>query len=276
VGHIEWVDFVRVDRIPASGEIVHARDAWAAPAGGGPVAAVQLAKLAGGATLYTALGDDELGHRAFAELEALGLRVEAVFRSSPTRRAVTTIDASGERTITVLGERLPPLSSDPLPWDELAEADAVYLCACDPEAVRLARRAATVVATSRFLPILREAGVRLDAVVGSAADPSEAYEEGDIEPPPRIVVRTDGARGGSFSIDGGPRVPYSPLAVPGPVGDSYGCGDSFAAGLTYALAGERSPVEAVEFAARCGAWVMSGRGPYQGQLRAEDVHAGRG
>ena len=64
VGHVEWVEFLRVPHVPAAGDIVHATDAWAEPAGGGAVAAVQLAKLAGGATFFTALGDDELGHRA--------------------------------------------------------------------------------------------------------------------------------------------------------------------------------------------------------------------
>ena len=160
IGHVEWVDFVRVDRLPSAGDIVHARATWSEPAGGGPVSAVQLAKLAGGCTFYTALGDDEPGHQAYEELTALGLRVEASFRPDPTRRAITHIDGSGERTITVLGDRLSPSAGDPLPWEELEEAEAVYICACDPEAVRLARRARCVVATSRIiLPTLRESGV---------------------------------------------------------------------------------------------------------------------
>ena len=45
-----------------AGEVVHATDPFEEPAGGGGVAAVQLARLAGQATLFTALGDDE--HRA--------------------------------------------------------------------------------------------------------------------------------------------------------------------------------------------------------------------
>src|SRR5215204_5751833 len=73
VGHVEWIEFVRVERMPVAGEIVHAAEAWEEPGGGGAVAAVQLAKLGGGATFFTALGDDQLGHRAKAELEALGL-----------------------------------------------------------------------------------------------------------------------------------------------------------------------------------------------------------
>jgi ribokinase len=269
VGHVEWVDFIRVDRLPAAGEIVHADSVWSAPAGGGSVAAVQLAKLADGCTFFTALGDDERGRRAFEELTNLGLRVEAVFRSQPTRRAITHIDRAGERTITVLGSRLSPTVSDPLPWGELARTDAVYVCASDPEGVRLARDARTLVATSRIiLPTLHEAGVRLDALVGSALDPSETYEHGDLEPAPRLVVRTEGAKGGTYTIDGATER-YEPAPVPGEIADTYGCGDSFAAALAFALADGLATEDAIAFAALCGAAVLTGHGPYEGQLTGE-------
>ena len=90
VGHVEWIEFARVERVPLAGEIVHVQETWGEPGGGGAVAAAQLAKLAGGATFFTALGDDELGHRAHDELTALGLRVEAAWRDEPQRRASCT------------------------------------------------------------------------------------------------------------------------------------------------------------------------------------------
>ena len=55
--------------------------------------------------------------------------------------------------------------------------------------------------------------------------------------------------------------------MPGPMVDSYGAGDSFAAGLTYALGEGRSVEDALALAARAGAACMTGRGPYEGQLR---------
>src|SRR5919197_1148785 len=94
VGHVEWVDFVRVEHVPAPGEIVEAAETWAEPAGGGAVAAVQLAQLAGKATPYPALGDEELGHRSQRAPPERGLRVEVVGRDKPTRRAVTWVDAA--------------------------------------------------------------------------------------------------------------------------------------------------------------------------------------
>ena len=58
VGHVEWVEFARVATMPRPGEIVHAEQMWEEAAGGGAVAVVQLAKLAGSATLFTAFGGD--------------------------------------------------------------------------------------------------------------------------------------------------------------------------------------------------------------------------
>jgi ribokinase len=125
VGHVEWVDFARVDRVPAAGDIVHSRETWEGAGGGGAVAAVELLKLAGSADLFTALGDDEIGHRAEEELSDRGLEVASARRTEPQRRAFTFVDAGDERTITVLGDKLVPRGSDPLPWDRLDGADAV-------------------------------------------------------------------------------------------------------------------------------------------------------
>ena len=270
VGHVEWVTFARVPHLPGPGEIVHAADVFEVPAGGGPVAAVQLLKLAGNCTFFTALADDQLGHRSKLELEAMGVRVEVMFRPEAQRRAFTHVDAStGERTITVMGPRLGPHGSDPLPWDELAEADAVYFCAGNDEALVLARRAKVLVATSREAERLARVGVRLDAVVGSGRDPSERYV--DIDPAPALVVETLGAEGGRFRTGDGTAGEYAAAKLSGPVVCAYGAGDSFAAGLTYALGAGFSNDEALEFASRCGAAQLSGRGPYEGQLRAGDL-----
>lgn len=267
VGHVEWIEFVRVAHVPTPGQIVHASETWQEPAGGGAVAAVQLAKLAGGCTFLTALGDDDLGRRAHTDLTALGLSVSAAWRPKPQRRGYTYVDDAGERTITVIGERLTPLAADELAWDAFSEIDAVYVTACDPAALPLIRRARTVVATARILPILRAAGVAIDALVGSAADPAERYAD-DLDPPPHLVVRTAGGAGGTFSVAGQPPVRFAPVPLPGPVADAYGCGDSFAAGLTFALGDGQPPADAVTFAAHCGAAVLTGKGPYAAQLTA--------
>src|SRR3954470_24631206 len=135
IGHMEWTEFLPVDRIPRQGEIVEPTESFVEPAGGGAVAAVQLARLAGDCTFFTALGDDELGRRAEERLTELGVDVRAARRSDdPTRRAFVYLDADGERTITTVGKRIHPVRADDLPWDELSEAHAVYFVAGDPDA----------------------------------------------------------------------------------------------------------------------------------------------
>jgi ribokinase len=260
IGHVEWVELLRVDRVPRAGEIVHAAPVVAVPGGGGAVPAVQLARWTGGCALYTALGDDELGHRAHDELRARGVQVHTTFRPEPQRRAITLIDGERERTIVVIGERLVPRVSDPLPWSELADTDCVFITASDPEGVRAARQARIVVATSRVMPLLRAAAVQLDAIVGSTADPSERYD-GDLEPPPRLVVRTESTQGGTYELADGTRHSYAP--VPAIVrGDTYGAGDTFAAALTLALGEGATPAEAVDAAARRAIEVLAFDGPY--------------
>mgnify|MGYP003289329897 CR=1 FL=1 len=141
VGHVESILFAVVPHMPVAGEIIHAEETFEEPAGGGAVSAVQLAKLAGEATLYTALGDDEYGHRAEDRLRGLGLRVMVVWRRELQRRGFVHLDSNAERTITVIGSRLGPRGDDPLPWHELAETDAVYFTAGDAAAARAARAA---------------------------------------------------------------------------------------------------------------------------------------
>jgi len=260
VGHLEWVEFARVERMPESGDIAHAEEVWQEVGGGGAVAAVQMAKLAGECTLVTVVGADDLGRRACRQLEAHGVTVLAAVRGA-TRRAFVHIDEVGERTITVLGDKLRPRAKDAeVDWREL---DAVNFVSGDAELVRAARRAGVLTATARELPTLRDAAVELDVLIGSGKDDHERYHAGDLEPPPKLVVTTSGALGG-WAQPGGP---FTAAEPPGPIEDAYGCGDSFAAGLTFALARGDDQPDALAFAAKCGAAVLSGRGPYTSQLK---------
>jgi ribokinase len=268
VGHVEWVEFARVEAVPRPGEIAHAFESWEEPAGGGAVAAVQLARLAGACSLFTAFGADDLGRRSRAELTRLGVDVRAIPDAEPTRRAFTYVDDTGERTITVLGEKLRPRGGDSrLPWQELRGMDAVFFVSGDAEALWHCRGARTLVATSRELTTLKEAGTQVDVLVGSGEDDGEIYRPGDLDPAPHVVVTTAGGLGGWVQPGG----PFRPSPVPGTVSDTYGAGDSFAAGLTFALARGDSVEDAVQLAARCGAAVMTGRGPYEAQLTTADV-----
>jgi len=257
VGHVEWMEFVPVERVPRPGEIVHASESWSQAAGGGVVAAVQLAHLADSVLFFTALGADDRGQRARLELEARGIEVHASAAAGSQRSAFTFIDETGERTITTIGRKLHPRGhDDSLPWHELARCEAVYFCAGDADALLLARRARILVATARELETLRQGAVELDALVGSGKDEAELYRSGELDPEPRLVVTTSGALGG-WAQPGGP---YSAAPLPPTTVDSYGAGDCFAAGLAFALGAGLEGLQALDFAARCGAGALAGPG----------------
>jgi ribokinase len=272
VGHVEWITFAVVDRVPGAGDIAHASETWADAGGGGGVGARQLAKLAGFCDFFTALGDDDLGRRSAAELARARVEVFAAGREEPTRQGLCLIDEARERTIITLGRRLEPKGSDDLPWERLEGTDAVYVTAGDVEALRRARAARVMVVSSRHLDVLAASGIRADAVVGSARDPSERYDPRALtSAPPSLVVLTEGAAGGRFVTADGREGRYEPAPIPGPIVDTYGSGDSFQAGLAWALGEGMDAEKAVEVAARCGAAALTGHGPADGQLTAADL-----
>jgi ribokinase len=259
VGHVEWVDSVLVEHVPGAGQIAHGAADWSEPAGGGAVAARQLVLLAGACDFYTALGDDDHGRRALARFVELGIDAHVEWFGA-TRRAVVQVDEHGERTILTIGPKLRPRSLPPMDG-----YDAVFFVAGEVEALRAARAARFLSATPRELPYLREGGVHFDLVVGSGTDPGERYD-GSLDA--TYVVETEGASGG---IADGHR--FAATAPPGPVVDTYGAGDSFAAALTFAL-GRGDPLdESLALASLAGATVITGKGPYSVQLALSDAGA---
>jgi ribokinase len=265
VGHVEWARFARVPHMPAAGDLVHVSETWEEPGGGGGVAAVQLVKLAGNCTFLTALAEDDLGRRSADQLAERGVEVHAAPRPAPQRRVFVHVDDEGERTITVIGDRIVPHGDEDLPWDALDAVDACYFTGGDAGALRAARRARILVATPRAAATLHEAGVRLDALVHSGTDKGERLEEA-LEPAPKLVVTTLGARGGRWEAAEGRTGVWEAAKLEGPRVNAYGAGDSFAAGLTYGLAACDTVEEAVKLAAKCGAAKMTGHGATDNQL----------
>jgi ribokinase len=268
VGHVEWVDFVVVPRLPAPGEIASATMFHEGPAGGGAMAAYAMRSLAGACTFYTAVGDDLRAQRTVTGLSDAGLDLRASVRSGRAqRRALTWLTGDGERTITVLGPPLEPSGDDELPWDELAAFDAALVVTGDAAAIRAARAARVLVATPRARAGLFEAGVRVDALVGSAADRTDVIDEALLAAArPRVVVETEGASGGSWREADGTTGRWQPEPPPRPPIDAFGCGDAFAAALTAGLAAGRSVTGACSLAACAGATVLAQRAPSVGDL----------
>jgi ribokinase len=269
VGHVEWVDFLVAERLPAPGEVLHVASAHEAPAGGGGMAAYALRALTGGCTFYTAVGEDARGARAVQRLGDAGIDVRAgVRRGREQRRVVTYLTTGdGERTITVLGPRLVPHGDDGVAWDELAGVDGVFFTAGDAAVARACRRAKVLVATPRARAALIEAGVAVDVLVGSARDPAEAVD-GELVAAarPRWIVQTEGAAGGAWRGADGTAGRWEARPLPGEPLDAYGCGDAFAAALTAALARGDDLAGACALGARVGAALLCRRAPAVGEL----------
>jgi ribokinase len=141
----------------------------------------------------------------------------------------------------------------------------VYFTAEDPALLGAARSARVLVATARRQAAIAACCVRLDAVVGSALDPREATRLSDYAVPPAALVMTEGRKGGSIeTADGITR--FAPGAPPARVVGAYGAGDTFAAALTWYLAGGLGIETACARAAAHGAAVLAGIDPIPHQL----------
>ena len=260
VGHVEWVDFIEVERMPREGEVLHAQDSFARAAGGGGVVAAVLVELGAEVDFFCALGDDPHGHAAADQLRELGIGMHVAWRpTEPTRRAMTLLDGGGERTIVTVGERLEPAGADELEWELLRSADGVYFTAGDAGALGHARAARVLVASPRGRAALHSAGAgALDALVYSGRDDDEREWARRLAPHARLIVETRGADGGAWwgESDGS----WEAARVERNSRDSYGCGDSFAAGFTFGLASGSTITEAAATGARCGARCLTRAG----------------
>ena len=196
VGHVEWVRFASVERVPKPGEIIQAREHWLEPAGGGAVAAVELLRLAGNCDFFVAVGNDETGPRGCPE--ALGRHVHAVTRAvtSPAARVhvprATT--ASGRsRSSARSSTHTAATRCRGASWrrSTLSTSAQVTVMRCGPHG-RLACSS-----PARELPTRRRR-CRAGRARPQSTDPEETYEPGQIEPAPKLVVTTRGREGGSY------------------------------------------------------------------------------
>ena len=169
----------------------------------------------------------------------------------------------------MLGEKLRPSGEDgSLPWELLAQCDAVYFTGGDVAALRAARRAQG--ARRRRRASCRRSGRPVcRSTFSSGAGRTRASASSRASSIPR---RASSSRPPARSAAGSvPAARSGPRRSPGPVADAYGCGDCFAAGVTFGL-GRSLPVdEAVAIGARCGATVLTSKGPYERQFTGDEL-----
>lgn len=258
IGHCEWVTHAR-GTLPGVGEIVHLSDAYDEAAGGGADTAAAVADLGVRSRFFTAVGNDATADAVGRALAAAGIEVVAVERPIPHPRAFTVIDPSGERSIMVTGGRITPTIDDPLPWNELSRCDAAYFIGDDPRTLIAARAARHLVVAARRMSALIESAVAADVIIASATDSDEAFDPGQLPVPPRAVVITEAEKGGRIVV-AGREVRFDAVPLDGPLVDTYGAGDSFAAGLTVGLARGLPLDEAAHLGARAAVRALTNRG----------------
>ena len=261
IGHIEWIDFIEVEQLPKAGLISHSKKHIEYPAGGGSVIAKKLQELTNiKVHFFTALGKDYYGKQCLNILEDMGLKLHVAWRDKPTRKGFSVIDTQGERSITIIGDRLSPTYKDNLDWSILNDMDGVFITAGDKELFKKSRIAKTLCTTPRVgLKTINESGLFLDALIGSNLDPGESFSLDDLRIKPKFVIKTEGENGG-IVFPGGR---YNAFENIKSKVDTYGCGDSFAAGILYGLSAGWNIEESLSLAKMMGRKCSEHFGPYE-------------
>ena len=260
IGHIEWINFLRVNTFPKPGNIIHSKKSLEMPAGGGSVIARTLSKLTKNKVhFFTSLGKDFYGHESCKILKKMGLILHVAWRDIPTRKGFSLIDREGERAITIIGERLSPKYTDNLEWDILSEMDGIFITAGDKILFQLSREAKTLCVTPRVgVELINESKVCLDGLIGSNLDPGEIFDSSNLKITPRYIIKTEGDKGG-FSIPGGK---FNAIHSTKKIIDSYGCGDTFAAGILYGLTSKWNIEKTIKLGTVLGRNCIDYFGPY--------------
>ena len=261
VGHVEWINFLEVDQLPKPGVISHSKNSIEYPAGGGSVIAKTLSELTENQIhFFTSLGNDFYGEQCFKILSSFGIQLHVAWRDKPTRRGFSLIDSDGERSITVIGERLAPVHKDNLDWNIFKQMDGIFITAADSEIFKKARIAGALCTTPRVgLKIINESNVSLDGLIGSNQDPGEVFSLSELSLKPKYTIKTEGEDGGIIFPGGR----YQALKNINLKIDSYGCGDSFAAGILYGLSAKWSIDKCLNLAKIIGRDSSEYFGPYK-------------
>ena len=261
IGHIEWINFIKVDQLPKPGLISHSKESIEYPAGGGSVIAKRLRELTHSEVhFFTALGNDFYGNKCLNILQNMGIKLHVAWRDKPTRKGFSVIDSEGERSITIIGDRLAPTHKDNLDWNILNDMDGIFITAADKEIFKKSRIAKTLCTTPRVgLNIINESRIFLDGLIGSNLDPGEDFSLDELILKPKFVIKTEGENGGIIFPGGR----YKAIENKKTKVDSYGCGDSFAAGILYGLSSNWDIEESLNLAKIMGRNCSEHFGPYE-------------
>jgi ribokinase len=273
------VDLVcRVRKSPMPGETVLGSDYALISGGKGANQALAAARAGASVRMVGAIGDDDIGKVALAELGPGGVDLSAVAsRHGTTGVAIITVDDQGENTIVVSPGANATVTAAQIPADGIGPGDTLLLQLEVPQAeafaaARMARAggARVVLSVAPFAPFAPEELADIDIVVVNeheAADfarhfglphgvPEETVAALAIRLG-RTVIATLGPDGALAA--GGEGVIRVPALKITPV-DTTGAGDTFAGVLAACLDEGRSLGEAMALAAIAGSLACTKHG----------------
>jgi len=291
VGSVNADLVVSVGRLPAPGETV--TGGRLARHGGGKSAnqAVAAARLGAAVELVAAVGDDDLGAEALAELEREGVGVERVARpaGTPTGVALIVVDEAGENQIAVASGANAELGGEAVERALAGLAPAVVLLGLEvPDAAVRAGALAGAAAGARLVLNPAPARPLEDAVLDlgpvltpNAAEALTLTGAPDPEAAARAltgrtgapVVVTLGAEGALVAGPSGAAERIPALAVD--VVDTTGAGDAFNGALAAELAAGAPLADAARLAVAAAGLSCRAPGARAGMPRREDLRAAR-
>ena len=258
--------------------------------GGGMAAtgAVAIRRLGGEAILWSRVGDDGIGHRVIAGLDAEGVDTQGVriFAGHQSTHATVFVDPNGERLLA--GYRDLTVPDDPgwLPLEKLDAADAVLADSSWPRGAIAVLREARRRGIPRVLDCDMADDPQMAEVIGLAShaifsEPGLREFSGETEPG-RGLRAVAGRAGGLIGVTVGERGFYwlddelSLHHVPArkiEVVDTLGAGDVFHGAYALALGEGRDPDECGRFATAAAALKCTRPGGRNGAPTGVEVDA---
>jgi ribokinase len=267
VGSVNLDLVARVERLPRPGETVTDATFERVPGGKGANQAVAAARLGADVTFVGCVGDDGFAVEALRGLEAAGIALDSLKRTSGTTGvALITVDAEGENEIVVAPGANAELRAEDV---RLPDCDGV-LCQLEIpiEAVEAAARAAPWLCVNAAPAKPLPASV-LDRCSLLVVNRYELEQLGG-NPPCRVAL-TLGAEGAVLLEDG----EEVARAAPPPVEavDGTAAGDAFTAALAVGLLEGREPADALRRACAAGALAASRAGAQPSLPTTAEVEA---
>jgi len=287
----------RVSNIPEPDGGAYAGDVAEAFGGVGANVASASARLGRSAGLIARIGDDDVGDRVAADLDASPIDASHVRRNPETStHCVILRDDHGKRSIVTAGNSAKRLRLNAADRSFLADADAAFLTAYDPDAVH--RDALDIAARADAAPFVFDLSGPLAELAGRGAqegtidrwiDAAELFVVGEVAAESylgctgreaaeelrsrgaRRVAVTSGPEGAVLGDDGGLHdLPAFDVAVV----DETGAGDAYVAALIdrWVLGGDDAR-EAGRFAAAAAALNVTEEGARGGLATRAEVEA---